>query len=279
MLDFVQQSLRLFDSDLNQRVSQTFVDSVLILGQMLHKDRNPGEHNGFKHIEQTSLLHIAKGLDGNLGRMAFTIGDSLELRGLDSIAPSTKVAVRSMVNSEALGANTTIICPTRKSTKIRIIRNRKEELVFSPFFSSKKRRHDSEYLLMNYLGLQLESYPEDIYGEVILMTERIPCEHCFSVIREFAKKRQQFICNVVFLYETEGRNPASLITIDLPVNVRLYKAALALKGADVTRIEKSAPRHALNSRVLEQAERMDSSAHVSSRAIAAITIDLRSHRK
>jgi hypothetical protein len=276
-----QQSLRLFDGDITRSVTQTFADAVLILGRQLQKERDPGEHNKFKHVSQTELLHIAEGLEGNLGRMAFTVGDSCDMKGLDCVAPSTRAAVQSFVNSDALGDNKIVLCPTRKSKKIRLIRRRTNEFIFPPLFPAKERTHDSEYLLINYLGLQLQlqRQQEDIEGEVILVTERIPCEHCFGVILQFAKKYPRFICNVVYFYETEERDPTSLITPDLPANLCLYKAAMSLRGADVTRITEHTPSHVISSRVLEQAESIDSSAHVSGRAIASVAIPIHRCRK
>lgn len=104
--------VRVFGGLAEPRVSAAFVDSVLHLGHALQRDRKPGEHFKYKHVAQIGLLHIARGLTGNLGRIAFTIGDASELHGRHWIAPSHKSVVQSVANAEALGSGSIVLFPT-----------------------------------------------------------------------------------------------------------------------------------------------------------------------
>jgi hypothetical protein len=271
-----EPSVRIFDPDLAASVSQAFIDAVMVLGRQVHKDRPPGMHYAYKHIKQTDLLHIAHGLNdkGNLGRMAFTIGSSPVLQGVKCIAPSTRGLDQALAHAHARADGTIVLSRKGKGKKIQVTQGGATHRIVEPTFDAGARRHDSEYLLLNYLGSMLQHYPDDIEGELILLTERIPCKYCFAVIQQFVAKYRRFRCNVVYFYETAGRDPASLIHPGLPANIRIYKGAMRLTGADLVRIRTNKPHHALSDRVLEHAESMDTSAHVSGRAIATAVIPL-----
>lgn len=280
-------SVRLYDPEAlssHECVSQFFIDALLCLGRKIHKDRYPGEHYAYKHIEQTNDLHIAKNLEGNIARLAFKTNDQA-VHGVHWVAPSTRATVRIMKNADAHQDGTIVVSSTRnrKQKRIKAIGTHSEFKntvgIISPIFQSNNRRQDSEYLLVNYLAYFLSGQSaRESAGELVITTERVPCKHCTDVLFKFARAYVNVRCNIVYFYETEDREPAALLTADTPSNLYLYKAAMSVAGADVTRITKQAPQLGLNSRVLDQAEAMDSSAHVISRARAALSISLKDFR-
>ncbi|MEM8511657.1 hypothetical protein RCH14_000948 [Massilia sp. MP_M2] len=261
-------SVNIYDPDLTTTVSQAFVDAVILLGGQVHADRPPGMHNSSRNISQTDLLHIAHCLTdiGNLGRMAFTLGGLPPLLGLECIAPSFKALPHALKDALARADGTIILSWHEIDGDIRLTRDGIVYPNLKPTFDAGGRRHDSEFLLLNLLAQILPHYGNNIEGELILLTERIPCKYCFEVLRQFAATYRRFRCNVVYFYETFKRNPASLINPNLPANIRLYKGAMHKTGADLTRIGSDTPHHALSDHVRKMAESMDASAHVFGRA-------------
>ena len=162
--------------------------------------------------------------------------------------------------AKARGDNTVVMLPTKK--QIRAASNFGEK-VFPPFFKTTGRRHDSEYLLFNYLDNFLQYVPTSIGGEIVLVSERVPCFSCSNVIFRFAKKYCNLKISVIYFYETEGRDPRSLVEL-FSCDVRLYKFAMSAKGADGIQILPSTPHMLINGKVLEQAEEADFSAHIGS---------------
>lgn len=279
-------SVRLYDPEaLSSRefVSQFFIDALLYLGRKILKDRYPGEHYAYKHIEQTNGLHIAEDLEGNLARLAFQTSDQA-VHGVHWVAPSTRATVRIMKNADAHQDGTIVVSSTRnrKQKRIKAVgthpKYKNRVGLISPMFQSKNRRQDSEYLLVNYLAYFLSGQQTDLAGELVIATERVPCKHCTDVILKFARAFVNVRCNIVYFYETEDRNPTALLTADTPSNLYLYKAAMSVAGADATRITKQTSQLGLSSRVLAQAEAIDSSAYVTSRAPAALSISLKDIR-
>ncbi|MEW6021789.1 MAG: deaminase domain-containing protein [Pseudomonadota bacterium] len=264
MRDFDRKHLRLHGLDNQFPVSGFFVDMLLFLGEQICKDRNPGEHYKYKHAAQTEGLHIANNLGGNLGRLAFSTLDG-DVHGLGWVAPSTKAAVRIVKNASAYEDRTVVLLPTnnRKNRHIKATNNGNVK-IFKPFFASNRRTHDSEYLLLNYLDHFLENNSTDIGGEVVLVTERVPCANCTGIISSFSQKFKNISLNIVYFYETNSRDATSLLCA-IQGNVRVYKASMSARGADATQILETTPSHRIHEVVLEQSEEMDSSAHVNSR--------------
>lgn len=260
-------------------ISQFFIDALLCLGRKVFEDRYPGEHYAYKHIEQTNGLHIAEDLEGNLARLAFQTRDQV-VHGAHWVAPSTRATVRIMKNADARRDGTIVVSSTRnrKQKRIKAVGTHSKYTgqvgIISPIFHSTNRRQDSEYLLINYLAYFLTEQPTDLAGELVITTERVPCKHCTDVVFAFARRYANVRCNIVYFYETEDRDSTALLTAYTPSNLYLYKAAMSASGADATRITEQTPRLRLNRRVLDQAETMDSSAHVNSRAPATFSFSI-----
>ncbi|WP_369063403.1 deaminase domain-containing protein [Burkholderia gladioli] len=268
----------------SETISQFFTNALLFLGRKIFEDRYPGEHYAHKNIQQMSGLHVAKDLEGNLARLAFQTSDKA-LHGIHWVAPSTRATVRIMKNADSHRNQTIVVSSTgnRKQKRIKAVSahpNYKDQVgLIQPTFRSSNRRQDSEYLLINYLAYYLANQPTDLAGELVITTERVPCKHCTDVIFAFARMYENVRCNIVYFYETEDRDSTALLTADTPSNLYLYKAAMSASGAEATRISKLTPQHRISSRVLDQAEAIDSSAHINSRTRATLSFSLKDIRK
>lgn len=261
--------VRLFDHWNGPTPSPFFIDALVELMRLVEADRGHGRHAKGRNSEQKFGLHLPRGpIRGNLARLRYDlpgvgifgegwIGASAKARRERFAMPKLRDGA---VLLRATGINT-VACTSAGGTA-----------QFAASFTTHDRMDDSEYLLINYLSHLLGNLGFIPHGELVLVTERIPCAHCFRVIQAFAAVHPAIQCGIAYLYETRGRSPASLLAPEVPGNVSLYKVSLNAGGVDAVRIRPETPDHFIAPRVLEQMEAADMSAHVSARAPAALTL-------
>ena len=268
------ECLRIFSggADSRQDHTQFLVDSLIQLGRNLRDQRNPAEHEVLKNAPQVDLQHRAVDMIGNLARLAYQ-ERSGETWLTDWTGPSHKVKVRASAHAVAGGGASVVLRPSED--KAWIVVEGERPLTFSRLLGSAKRNHDSEYLLLNLLHyVSLNGSPLNA-GELVLVTELIPCRHCELVIREFCCLHPDVDVSVAFMFETKDRWPNALVNTTLPSNLAFYKLAIHGTGASAVQITSTTPVHALADRVLEQGEDHDFSSHVLGHAVAEVRIDLR----
>lgn len=123
---------------------------------------------------------------------------------------------------------------------------------FSPLFPAMEddRTHDSEYLLLNFLGHAIGNNCVPATGRLSLITERIPCESCTAVICQFLKTFCDITLDVFYLYDTHDRYPASFLNSVSAYDVQLFKVAFHTV-VDLVKVHEN-PRVTLKPRAREQ---------------------------
>lgn len=146
--------------------------------------RDRGEHDGVQLPGSSDNIPFARDLYGNLGALVF-LNDAVPLgEGWIASSLSTKYVLEDYF--QKLGVNPLLLKATDCGTLLFPDLNEPESCrIAKPKYASpKKATHDSEYLLINFLAGCLE-HEKITKGILYLLTERIPCEYCTSVIRRF----------------------------------------------------------------------------------------------
>jgi hypothetical protein len=248
-----------------QHHTQFLIDSLVKLGKDLRSQRNPAEHEALKNSPQTNLQHLANGMTGNLARLAYK--DRSGLTWLtDWTGPSHRMKVQASAHTVAAGGEGVVLRPSEDKTSI-VVEGR-FQLTFKKLLGNGKRTHDSEYLLLNLLHYMSMNVAPINGGELVLVTELIPCEHCESLIRVFCSTHNHVDVSVAYMFETKDRRPKTLVQNALPTNLAFYKLAIHGTGASAVQITESTTMHALTDHVLEQGEDHDFSSHVLGHAVA-----------
>lgn len=144
-------------------------------------------------------------LKGNLGVMSFSHDDKT-FYGLNTLSGSFKIQ-SSIADSLSLVNKETINLTSDKDGNIIIeksINNIKSSFRFQKIFNS-KREHDSEYLLLNYITKIIQQSSIE-NGNLLLITERIPCKSCQDIILQFSERYPKINIQIVFLHSS-GSNP------------------------------------------------------------------------
>lgn len=270
----MEERLRMFDGGTGSRQihTQFLVDSLIRLGRDLRGQRNPAEHEVLKNAPQVDLQHRATDMIGNLARLAYQDGSGVTWR-TDWTGPSPRMKVQASAHANAAGGASVVLRPSMD--KASIVVEGEWPMTFARLLGSGKRSHDSEYLLLNLLHyVSLNGSPLNA-GELVLVTELIPCRRCEHVIRDFSGKHKDVNVSVAFMFETKDRRPSALIRTALPINLAFYKLSIHGTGASAVQITSATPSHALKDRVLGQGEDHDFSSHVLGHAVAAARIDCR----
>lgn len=93
------------------------------------------------------------------------------------------------------------------------------------------RLRDSEYALLNMLSEWLSS-KQNPAGHLLLITERIPCASCTSVLTQFLQKHEKVTARVHFLFDTAANNEAREAW-DFNEDVKAFKNRLTLTFTQV----------------------------------------------
>lgn len=275
------KSVRIYDAgtDARQVHSQFFIDFLLKLGNELRQQRAPGEHEKFKNIPPIDMLHRAISMHGNLAKLAY-LQDG-KVFGTTWLGASTSIKAQASANSEFARVPFVVLRPSRTGKSI-VAETTDGEITFTPKIKSQFRRHDSEYLLINFLEYLGDKGEVPISGgELLVVSELIPCDYCLNVLITFAKTHHDVTCTVAYMFETKGRSPRVLVNRGLPDNLALFKMSIVGLGAEATQITRDTPEYDISERVLEQGEAIDSSSHVSMRAvpIASLSLNARQARR
>ncbi|MEN5002986.1 deaminase domain-containing protein [Stenotrophomonas indicatrix] len=162
-------------------------------------------------------------IEGNIGCLIFTSGK--HSYGVEWVAASfnLKDYLKEVLRSEG---SYVLIEPQGKCIRSHI-KSGDETSSFHPLFPAMgdDRMHDSEYLLLNFLGRAIEEKRVPTTGRLSLITERIPCESCSAVIRAFLGKFGGITLDVFYLHDTQDRYPEDFLKSVSQCDVRLIKVA------------------------------------------------------
>lgn len=88
-----------------------------------------------------------------------------------------------------------------------------------------RRDSDSEYLLLNLLAhfMKIGEIPRT--GRLSLLTERIPCKSCTSVIARFAAEHPEITIDVYYMYDTKDIEPSDFFDGVGDLDIGLYRVA------------------------------------------------------
>ena len=162
-------------------------------------------------------------IEGNIGCLIFTSGDISY--GVEWVAASfnLKTYLKEVLESEG---SYVLIEPQGKCIHSHI-NVCGEDLSFPPMFraSHNDRTHDSEYLLLNFLGYLIVQGTLPASGRLSLITERIPCESCTAVLCSFAKQFTGITLDVFYMHDTQDRQPGAFLKSIAEHDIRLIKVA------------------------------------------------------
>lgn len=74
------------------------------------------------------------------------------------------------------------------------------------------RRHDSEYLLLNFFDYLATCNKVPKRGRLSLISERLPCPSCTCVIKQFIQKYPEITVDVFYMHDTQDRFPNDFLS-------------------------------------------------------------------
>ena len=195
-----------------RRVSDFEKEAVTRLMNRVVELRDRGEHDGVQLPGSSDTIPFACDLYGNLGALVF-LNDGVAFgEGWIASSLSTKYELEDYF--QKLGVNPLLLKATDCGTLLFPDFNEPENCrIATPKYSSPKRAtHDSEYLLINFLAGCLE-HEKITKGILYLLTERIPCEHCTSVIRRFQTDFRDVRTSVMYFlnHRTTGKKGVEVL--------------------------------------------------------------------
>lgn len=162
-------------------------------------------------------------IEGNIGCLILTSG--IQSYGVEWVAASfnLKNYLKELLKSEG---SYVLIEPEGKCIRSHI-KTGDETSSFPPLFPAMEddKTHDSEYLLLNFLGRAIEEEMVPATGRLSLITERIPCESCSAVICGFLDRFSEITLDVFYLHDTQDRYPENFLNSVSRYDVRLIKVA------------------------------------------------------
>lgn len=99
---------------------------------------------------------------------------------------------------------------------------------FEPSFSAlnSDRESDSEYLLLNFLAHAIDDHSLPPTGALSIISERIPCASCTSVIDQFLKKFPEITLGIFYMHDTANRVPSDFLEEVGDHKICLFKIAI-----------------------------------------------------
>lgn len=162
-------------------------------------------------------------IEGNIGCLILTSGS--HSYGVEWVAASfnLKSYLKEVLESEG---SYVLIEPQGKCIRSHIKKS-DDTSSFSPLFPAMEddRTHDSEYLLLNFLGRAIEEKRVPATGRLSLITERIPCESCSAVMCAFLGRFSDITLDVFYLHDTQDRYPEDFLNSMSQHDVRVIKVA------------------------------------------------------
>ena len=187
-------------------------------------------------------------IEGNIGCLILSSGN--HSHGVEWVAASfnMKDYLKEVLASEG---SYVLIEPQGKCIRSHI-KAGDEASSFPPLFPALEddRTHDSEYLLLNFLGHAIEQGRVPGTGRLSLITERIPCESCSAVMCGFLARFNQITLDVFYLHDTQDRQPEAFLNSLDQHDVRLIKVAFHT-AVDLLEVREN-PRVTIGPRAREQ---------------------------
>jgi hypothetical protein len=171
-------------------------------------------------------------ISGNLGCLVFQTDE--HCFGADWIAASFKAIdyVKEVQNAEE---SCLLIEPANENTLVATYHppsSSKEgdkpwNIEFTQSFPAdhSDRRHDSEYLLLNYFDYLSANGQIPKEGRLSLISERLPCQSCTSVIKQFIQKYPRITVDVFYMHDTQDRFPNDFLSQMGSHDIRTIKIA------------------------------------------------------
>jgi len=204
-------------------------------------------HNRTNSGESTLDKANNKLIDGNIGCLIFTSGD--RSYGIEWVAASFN-AKKYLAEVHQSEGGYVLIEPQGNDIRCRI--GDSQSVDFPPLFSASQldRTHDSEYLLLNFLGWRISSGKLPNSGRLSLITERIPCSSCTAVICKFVDMFKDVTLDIFYMHDTTNCTSESFFSSIAERDIRLLKVAFHTV-VDLIEVIKN-PRITLSSRAREQ---------------------------